>query len=519
MGDLRDPYHFEGSLNVLSGARSFSEKITGETVLILIHQKHKREVISRLEKAVQDGISHGADRILILETDVEGYLLPGMMSNILKQAVLERKPSLFLFPLTDILREIAARCAYSCHTGLIADCIDFKYEEDEAVFVCPSFEGEVLADLGFSSDTKTGFVTVQHAAFQKKISTHPLGEMDKMVIKLPTGSNGITCLSHKKEEAYGQNLETAEKIVVGGAGLGNIEGFRKVRELSLALGAETGATRPPILWHWIDDDSLIGQTGKTVKPELLISIGTSGAVQYTAGIKDAKKIVAINRDKNAPIFRLADIGIVADVNQFLPLFTDKIQNRVMRSLADARMSSEFTGTDFGSKLLKIRKARKLSHEELAEKVGRTPDFIEKIESNKTTPSVGFLIKLSEVFGIDPGKFLNEDEKDKLSGKRAKEYTRRTSNYHYQTLTPDAENEHLRVFLVTIEPKKSHKPVAYRHDGEEFIYVMEGKLELTLREKAHILMTGESLKFNSDTPHKLKSMGNEKTKCLVTLYTP
>ena len=100
--------------------------------------------------------------------------------------------------------------------------------------------------------------------------------------------------------------------------------------------------------------------------------------------------------------------------------------------------------------------------------------MQDLENNKTTPSVGFLIKLSKIFDVDPDTFLNTDKRAKLSGNRAKEYTKRTANYRYQTLTPDAENEHLRVFMITIESNQKHKPVAFRHEGEEFIYVMEGK---------------------------------------------
>jgi electron transfer flavoprotein alpha subunit len=99
------------------------------------------------------------------------------------------------------------------------------------------------------------------------------------------------------------------------------------------------------------------------------------------------------------------------------------------------------------------------------------------------------------------------------------FAKRTENYSYHTLTPGAENEHLRAFLVSIESGQDHKPVAYKHEGEEFIYIIEGKLELTLGGKPMVLKAGESQRFNSETPHKLKSLSNEITRCLVVLYTP
>ena len=106
----------------------------------------------------------------------------------------------------------------------------------------------------------------------------------------------------------------------------------------------------------------------------------------------------------------------------------------------------------------------------------------------------------------------------MRDQRTQAFIKRTLNYSYETLTPEAENSHLRSFMVTIESHHDHKPVAYKHEGEEFIYVMEGLLEFTLGNKIHKLKKGESIHFNSDIPHKLKSLSNEPTKCLVTLYT-
>ena len=113
-----------------------------------------------------------------------------------------------------------------------------------------------------------------------------------------------------------------------------MEGFGLIRELAAAVGGEVAGTRPPVLLHWVDEDRLIGQTGKAVRPNLLFSIGTSGAIQYTAGIMESKTIVAINRDANAPIFQVADLGVVADAKTFLPLLTARAKQVVMRKLAD-----------------------------------------------------------------------------------------------------------------------------------------------------------------------------------------
>jgi quercetin dioxygenase-like cupin family protein len=260
-----------------------------------------------------------------------------------------------------------------------------------------------------------------------------------------------------------------------------------------------------------------------VHPELLLSVGTSGAIQYTAGITDARTIVAINRDPNAPIFQVADLGITADATTFLPVLTSKVRQTVMRSLTDTlyekKDAKKDTASGFGDKLLRLRESHGWSRESLAQSTGQSPEFIEQCETDEISPSVSFLLRLSRTLNVDPSTFLHESEKATIRDQRTQQFVKRTGNYSYQTLTPGTENEHLRSFMVTIESKQVHKPVAYKHEGEEYIYVMEGDLELTLGGKVHKLKQHESIHFNSETPHKLRSLSDEPTRCLVVLYTP
>jgi quercetin dioxygenase-like cupin family protein len=132
--------------------------------------------------------------------------------------------------------------------------------------------------------------------------------------------------------------------------------------------------------------------------------------------------------------------------------------------------------------------------------------------------VGFLLRLAQALDVDPGTFLREEEQTAIRDRRLEAYVRRTQDYAYETLTEGREADHLRAFMVTIEPHGAHKPVAYKHEGEEFILVMAGELELTLDQKAHVLKAGEHIHFNSYTPHRLKSLSNDPTRCLVVLYT-
>jgi transcriptional regulator with XRE-family HTH domain len=171
------------------------------------------------------------------------------------------------------------------------------------------------------------------------------------------------------------------------------------------------------------------------------------------------------------------------------------------------------------KVRELRKAHNWSREALAHNTGQSPDFIAQIEKEEIAPPVGFLLKLAKALKVDPGTFLRTEEKALIRDQRAQQFTKRTQSYSYETLTPGAENAHLRAFLIAIEPRQAHKPVAYKHEGEEFIFVLEGDLELTLGAKAHHLKSRESIRFNSDIPHKLKNFSDETTHCLVVLYTP
>jgi quercetin dioxygenase-like cupin family protein len=157
-------------------------------------------------------------------------------------------------------------------------------------------------------------------------------------------------------------------------------------------------------------------------------------------------------------------------------------------------------------------------EDLAKATGQTPEFIDQVENEEFSPSVGFLVMLAKALNVNPGTFLSKAEKDTIQDQRSRAFMKRTRTYSYQTLTPHAESDHLRAFMVTIESRQIHKPVEYKHEGEEFIFVMEGELEVMLGGKAHHLKKDESIHFNSDIPHKLKSLSNEDTRCLVILYT-
>jgi len=474
------------------------------------------------ESAEASCLDHGADQVLILENDCFTSPRPDLFAGSLADAVTARRPRLVLTALTDFGRELAARAARHCRSGLIADCQDIHIDDDGHIIgACPAWGGSIVAGITFADGWGTGFATVQPHCCQAEPVATPAGEILRQSIDTLPAPPSLRKMDSRPAAESQRKLENADIVVVGGAGLGSAKVFGKIRELAAVLGGQVGATRPPVLQHWVDEKRLIGQTGKSVAPKLLISIGTSGAAQYTAGIMEADHIVVINRDPDAPIFQLADTAIVADAGTFLPVLIERAQQAVMRQLADVLCETTVTREDndgFGARLKKLREGHDWSIEALAEATGQTPDFIQGVEDNVVSPPVGFLLRLSSTLNVDPGTFLGKEEQVAIRDRRLEAYVRRTQNYSYQTLTEGSATDHLRAFMVTIEPHDTHKPVAYKHEGEEFIYVISGELELTLDKKTKVLKPGEHMHFNSYIPHRLKSLSNEPTRCLVVLYT-
>ncbi len=448
--DLRNKKHFEEGMNLLGAAKVLAGLTGGKTVaLVMNHSEtcNSGDTVKVVppEDASNICIRNSADLVFILENNDLSLCRPDVHARALTILIKEMSPKMVLFPLSDMGKEIAASCAAYCDSGLIADCVEFSMEDNRIIAGCPSWGGEIMARLTWDNPDITGFATVPASAFSPCVNPGNPGEVKKIQVKGEIVTDRLKRLSHTHTHEGHRRLEDADIVVVGGAGVGTSDGFAMVRRLAAAIGGEVAATRPPVINHWVDEERLIGQTGKTVHPRLLFSIGTSGAVQYTAGITNSEYIVAINRDPASPVFSVADAGIVADARTIMPLITNRLKQLTMRDLADSISADEAgqTGTGLGKKINKIRNANNWTIEYLAEKTDQTPEFIEKVENGEMVPSVSFLLKLSRALGVDPGTFLSDEEKAQIEDKRAKAFITRTKNYAYQTLTPGAENQHLR----------------------------------------------------------------------------
>jgi quercetin dioxygenase-like cupin family protein len=171
----------------------------------------------------------------------------------------------------------------------------------------------------------------------------------------------------------------------------------------------------------------------------------------------------------------------------------------------------------GKKIKKARTAKKMSYDTLANETGFSIDFIKKVEAGKVTPHVGSLLQISRALDIDSCDLLKEAEGRMQD--RIKAYTKRTSSYAYTTLTPGAENKHLKAFRVKIDAMKDHEGVSYNHEGEEFVYVLDGTIEVVVGEHVNRLGPGDSLHFNSGIQHHLKNTGETDAELIVVIYNP
>ncbi len=311
------------SKELLSEGRRLSDQLKGElTAVILGHQ---------IDDHVQELFDMRCQRVIaIRHKELYPFRILPVTTN-LTAAIRKYSPDIILFGATAQGRELAPRVASAVRCGLTADCTslrigDYTNPRDKKVYknlllqIRPAFGGNIIA-------------TIVNPEMHPQMATVRPGVM-KMNAPLPAGTGSGELVELEAEiqkedlvlkvveqvrEARRANLDSAQIIVAGGAGVGSRENFQLLEELAEALGGQVGASRAAVDAGWIHKDHQVGQTGTTVRPRLYIACGISGSVQHIAGMMDSKQIVAINTDPNADIFKLAHYKIVGDLNKVIPM--------------------------------------------------------------------------------------------------------------------------------------------------------------------------------------------------------
>ena len=268
---------------------------------------------------------YGAEKVYAhADATYDNYLtLPAVetVSHLLKQ----HQPALLLLATTYELRDIAARLNARNAMGLITDATDLAFD-GETLKVTVPWGGENVV-TATHPQAGAGIVLTRPKAFSVEKYEGRTAEVETLNVSISAASQTIKVLETVEVKSEGPALEDASVIVSGGRGLGKAENFRLVEALSAALGGAPGATRAIVDAGWLPYSYQIGQTGKTVKPTLYVAVGISGAIQHLAGMKGSKYIVAINKDEHAPIFSVADLGIVGDALTILPQLTEEVKRR------------------------------------------------------------------------------------------------------------------------------------------------------------------------------------------------
>jgi electron transfer flavoprotein alpha subunit len=269
----------------------------------------------------------GVTEVLLVEHELLDPYTPDGYCDALKQVIEISKPDLVLFPHTYRVRDFAPKLAAMLGKGMIADCIGFRNEGGKLIFVRQMFQGRTAADVTFTGTTPW-FASFQSGAFRSDLLlAHPSGKAPVNPVKVELKAEQIRTkpLELFKEAKSAVDLTQASLIVAIGRGIKAPENIAQAEALAKALGAEIAASRPICDEGWLPMERQIGSSGQTVAPKLYLALGISGAIQHVVGMKGSRTIVAVNKDHNAPIFELADYGIVGDIFEVMPALTEELQ--------------------------------------------------------------------------------------------------------------------------------------------------------------------------------------------------
>ena len=310
------------ALELLGKARELADANNEKVVAILLGKNIKSEA--------QTLVEHGADKVLVVDNDLLANYLTEPYTQAITQIIQEQKPSILLIGATTIGRDLGPRVSARNVTGLTADATKLEISDDEAHefrMTRPAFGGNLMATI-LCKNHRPQMSTVRPGVMQK-MAADPTrkGEVVDYTVKFDEAKiSRVKILKTVKEEKVITDISQAKVLVSGGRGVGNKEGFAKLEALAKELGGEVSSSRAMVDAGVMEQSRQVGQTGKTVRPNLYLACGISGAIQHLAGMEESDLIIAINKDKFAPIFSVADLGIVGDLHKIVPMLTERLKN-------------------------------------------------------------------------------------------------------------------------------------------------------------------------------------------------
>lgn len=307
------------SLELLGEGRRAADKLGVKLTALLLG--------SNIEGLADTLAKHGADEVLVADdARLEHYTTEGY-TKVICDLANERKPGILFVGATFIGRDLGPRIAARLSTGLTADCtsIDVEVETGDLLATRPAFGGNLMATIA-CPDNRPQMATVRPGVFATVTSDGANTKIEKVEVKLADSDIRTKVLEIIKSKKEIIDIAEADFIVSGGRGVGSKENFALLQDLADALGGTVAGSRAAVENGWIEPGYQVGQTGKTVRPQIYIACGISGAIQHVAGMQDAEMIIAVNRDADAPIMKIADYGIVGDVVKVVPELINQVKD-------------------------------------------------------------------------------------------------------------------------------------------------------------------------------------------------
>ena len=318
IAEQRDGKIMKVSYELIGKARELANDLGQDVVAVLMG--------SGIEAVAGDLAKAGADKVIVVDDPILAEYVTEPYAKATTAVIKANDPEIVLFGASSIGRDLAPRVSARIHTGLTADCTKLEIDPETKLLnmTRPAFGGNIMATI-LCADHRPQMATVRPGVMQALESCDKVGEVEKFAVEFTPADMNVEICEVVKTDKKTVDITDAKILVSGGRGLGSAEGFAQLKELADVLGGEVSASRAAVDNGWIEKDRQVGQTGKTVRPDLYVACGISGAIQHVAGMEESDIIVAINKDETAPIFDVADYGLVGDLNKIVPQLTEMLK--------------------------------------------------------------------------------------------------------------------------------------------------------------------------------------------------